>query len=123
LFAVGTLLDHHVLVNPYNPDLNFITHEFLEGSPDRMWIYDKATGKCGPLEGQPPSEWFMHEFWSRDGKRVVFHGGQVDKRKSMAFAAGARRMARAGRSLNTPLRPGLCTLQPAPRRPNHDYGW
>jgi oligogalacturonide lyase len=76
---------NHVLVNPYNPDLILFTHEFLEGSPDRMWIYDKATGECGPLAGQPPSEWFMHEFWSRDGKRVVFHGGQVDKRKSHGF--------------------------------------
>jgi hypothetical protein len=40
-----------------------------------MWLLDTANGAHGPIPGQGPDEWYMHEFWSRDGERVCFHGG------------------------------------------------
>jgi oligogalacturonide lyase len=36
-----------------------------------------ATGQCAPIPGQNSDEWYEHEFWSQDGRRVCFHGGAV----------------------------------------------
>jgi len=81
---------NHVLVNPHNRDRLLFTHEFFDATPerkrhDRMWLLNAATGQAGPIPGQPPEEWFMHEFWSRDGQRVCFHGGRVAEQAAHGF--------------------------------------
>ncbi len=65
---------NHVLVNPTNPDLILFCHEYSE-LPDRMWLLDVSTGEYEPIPGQGGDEWYQHEFWSGDGRRVCFHGG------------------------------------------------
>jgi oligogalacturonide lyase len=65
---------NHVLVHPTQPHLILHTHE-LAGTPDRMWLKDMRSGAHGPVPGQGPDEWYMHEFWSADGSRLCFHGG------------------------------------------------
>ena len=67
---------NHVLVNPCNRDLILFCHEY-SGLPDRMWLLDVKTGYCAPIPGQGSAEWYEHEFWSPDGRRVCFHGGSV----------------------------------------------
>lgn len=65
---------NHVHLNPHNPDLILFCHEYSE-LPDRMWLLDVANQQCEIIPGQGPNEWYEHEFWSADGKRVCFHGG------------------------------------------------
>jgi oligogalacturonide lyase len=65
---------NHVLVHPTKPHLILHTREFSP-EPDRMWLLNTQTGEHGPMPGQGPDEWYMHEFWSADGERVCFHGG------------------------------------------------
>ena len=65
---------NHVHVNPQNPDLILFCHEYSE-LPDRMWLLNVANRQCEPIPGQGADEWFQHEFWSRDGQRICFHGG------------------------------------------------
>lgn len=65
---------NHVLVSPVNRDLILFCHEY-SSQPDRMWLLDAGTGVCAPVPGQGPDEWYEHEFWSRDGSRICFHGG------------------------------------------------
>ena len=65
---------NHVHVNPQDRDLILFCHEYSE-LPDRMWLLDVATQKCGPIPGQGAEEWYQHEFWSGDGRRICFHGG------------------------------------------------
>jgi oligogalacturonide lyase len=65
---------NHVHLNPHNRDLILFCHEYSE-LPDRMWLLDVANQKCEPIPGQGAAEWYEHEFWSADGKRVCFHGG------------------------------------------------
>jgi oligogalacturonide lyase len=67
---------NHVHVNPQNPDLILFCHEYSE-SPDRMWLLNAADGTCAPIPGQGADEWYQHEFWSVDGRRVCFHGGSL----------------------------------------------
>lgn len=66
---------NHVLVNPHDRDLVLFCHEYSV-TPDRMWLLNAATGEFAPLPGQGEGEWYQHEFWSADGQRVCFHGGQ-----------------------------------------------
>jgi Tol biopolymer transport system component len=66
---------NHVLVNPHDRDRVLFCHEY-SALPDRMWLLNVATGACAPLPGQGNEEWYQHEFWSPDGRRVCFHGGQ-----------------------------------------------
>jgi oligogalacturonide lyase len=68
---------NHVHVHPQNRDLILFCHEYSE-SPDRMWLLNVETGQCAPIPGQGAEEWYEHEFWSRDGERVCFHGGMRD---------------------------------------------
>jgi len=65
---------NHVHVNPQDRDLILFCHEYSE-LPDRMWLLNVATQKCGPIPGQGAEEWYQHEFWSGDGRRICFHGG------------------------------------------------
>ena len=65
---------NHVHVNPQDRDLILFCHEYSQ-LPDRMWLLDVATQKCGPIPGQGAEEWYQHEFWSGDGRRIYFHGG------------------------------------------------
>ena len=65
---------NHVHVNPHNRDLILFCHEYSE-LPDRMWLLDLMTQQCDPLPGQGAHEWYQHEFWSADGRRICFHGG------------------------------------------------
>jgi oligogalacturonide lyase len=65
---------NHVHLNPHNRDLILFCHEY-SSQPDRMWILNTASGDCAPIPGQGINEWYEHEFWSWDGKRVYFHGG------------------------------------------------
>ena len=65
---------NHVLVNPQNRDLILFCHEYSK-LPDRMWLLNVANRQCEPFPGQGAGEWYQHEFWSGDGKRVWFHGG------------------------------------------------
>jgi oligogalacturonide lyase len=67
---------NHVHVNSHNCDLILFCHEYSESS-DRMWVLDVAKGQCAPVPGQGVDEWYQHEFWSMDGRRVCFHGGLV----------------------------------------------
>ncbi|HEU0293161.1 MAG TPA: oligogalacturonate lyase family protein [Anaerolineales bacterium] len=67
---------NHVHLNPHNYDLILFCHEYSE-LPDRMWLLDVTNGQCGPIPGQGADEWYQHEFWSGDGRRVCFHGGLV----------------------------------------------
>ena len=67
---------NHVHVNPQNRDLILFCHEY-SGLPDRMWLLDVVTGQCEPIPGQGADEWYEHEFWSADGRRVCFHGGAL----------------------------------------------
>jgi oligogalacturonide lyase len=67
---------NHVLVHPHNRDLILFCHEY-SGMPDRMWLLNVASGACTPIPGQGPNEWYEHEFWSQDGRRICFHGGLV----------------------------------------------
>jgi hypothetical protein len=81
---------NHVLINPHNRDLLLFTHEFFDASParkrcDRMWLLNTATGQVGAIPGQPVEDWFMHEYWSRDGQRVCFHGGRVAEQDVHGF--------------------------------------
>jgi oligogalacturonide lyase len=81
---------NHVLVNPHQRDVMLMTHEFFDSSPtrkrtDRMWLANAATGHAGPIPGQIPEEWYMHEYWSRDGQRVAFHGGRVADHATHGF--------------------------------------
>ncbi len=75
---------NHVLVHPTQPHLILHTHE-LSGQPDRMWLLNTLTGAHGPVPGQGPADWYMHEFWSADGERICFHGGPLGD-DSRAFA-------------------------------------
>jgi oligogalacturonide lyase len=65
---------NHVHLNPHNRDLILFCHEYSE-QPDRMWLLNLADHKCEPIPAQGVEEWYEHEFWSRDGQRVCFHGG------------------------------------------------
>lgn len=65
---------NHVHVNPQHRDLILFCHEYSE-LPDRMWLLDVANRQCEPIPGQGTDEWYQHEFWSRDGQRICFHGG------------------------------------------------
>jgi len=65
---------NHVHVNPHDRDLILFCHEYSE-FPDRMWLLNVTTQKCEPIPRQGTDEWYEHEFWSRDGQRVCFHGG------------------------------------------------
>jgi oligogalacturonide lyase len=65
---------NHVHVNPQNRDLILFCHEYSE-LPDRMWLLNVASQQCEPIPGQGADEWYQHEFWSGDGRRVCFHGG------------------------------------------------
>lgn len=65
---------NHVLINPENRDLILFCHEYSE-LPDRMWLLDVVSGRCAPIPGQGADEWYQHEFWSGDGRRMCFHGG------------------------------------------------
>jgi oligogalacturonide lyase len=81
---------NHVLINPHNRDWLLMTHEFFDATPqrkrtDRMWLANAASGQVGAIPGQPSEEWFMHEFWSRDGQRVYFHGGRVAEQAAHGF--------------------------------------
>jgi oligogalacturonide lyase len=40
-----------------------------------MWLLNVSNGQCEPIPGQGADEWYQHEFWSGDGKRICFHGG------------------------------------------------
>ncbi|MGQ0604037.1 MAG: oligogalacturonate lyase family protein, partial [Anaerolineales bacterium] len=68
---------NHVLINPHDRDLILFCHEY-SGTPDRMWLLNATTGAFAPLPGQGEDEWYQHEFWSVDGRRVCFHGGPLD---------------------------------------------
>ena len=80
-------LDHfwinHVLLHPTNRDLILFCHEY-SSQPDRMWLLDASTGEYAPIPGQDADEWYEHEFWSKDGTRVCFHGG-VENDKTIGF--------------------------------------
>ena len=65
---------NHVHLNPHNPELILFCHEYSE-LPDRMWLLDVANRQCEIVPGQGANEWYQHEFWSADGKRLCFHGG------------------------------------------------
>lgn len=65
---------NHVHLNPHNSDLILFCHEY-SGLPDRMWLLNVSNGQCKPIPGQGVDEWYEHEFWSRDGERICFHGG------------------------------------------------
>jgi len=65
---------NHVHLNPQDRDLILFCHEYSE-LPDRMWSLNLKNGQCEPIPGQGTDEWYQHEFWSRDGARVCFHGG------------------------------------------------
>lgn len=65
---------NHVHVNPQNRDLILFCHEYSE-LPDRMWLLDVVNRQCEPIPEQGIDEWYQHEFWSPDGRRVCFHGG------------------------------------------------
>jgi hypothetical protein len=52
---------NHVLVHPTQPHLILHTREFSP-EPDRMWLLNTRTGAHGPVPGQGPDEWYMHEF-------------------------------------------------------------
>ncbi|HXQ37092.1 MAG TPA: oligogalacturonate lyase family protein [Anaerolineales bacterium] len=65
---------NHVHLNPLNRDLILFCHEYSE-LPDRMWLLDVANRQYKPIPGQGIDEWYQHEFWSHDGKRICFHGG------------------------------------------------
>lgn len=67
---------NHVHLNPHNPDLILFCHEYSD-LPDRMWLLDVANHQCEMIPGQGTDEWYQHEFWSADGKRVCFHGGPL----------------------------------------------
>ncbi len=67
---------NHVLVNPHDRDLIEFCHEYSP-QPDRMWLLNAATGACAPVPGQGREEWYQHEFWSADGRRIFFHGGRA----------------------------------------------
>jgi oligogalacturonide lyase len=68
---------NHVLIHPTQPDLILFCHEW-SGQPDRMWLLDTRGDRCAPVPGQPPDQWYEHEFWSPDGDRICFHGGWLD---------------------------------------------
>ena len=65
---------NHVHVHPQNSDLILFCHEY-SALPDRMWLLNVANQTCEPIPGQGSDEWYEHEFWSADGQRVCFHGG------------------------------------------------
>jgi oligogalacturonide lyase len=65
---------NHVHVNSHNRNLILFCHEYSD-VPDRMWLLDLADHRCEPIPGQGSDEWYEHEFWSTDGKRICFHGG------------------------------------------------
>jgi oligogalacturonide lyase len=67
---------NHVHLNPYNRDLILFCHEY-SSLPDRMWLLDVVHHNCEPIPGQGVDEWYEHEFWSKDGQRVCFHGGSL----------------------------------------------
>lgn len=67
---------NHVLVHPTQPHWVLFCHEFSR-QPDRMWLLDTHLGRCAPVPGQGPEEWYEHEFWSLDGQSICFHGGAL----------------------------------------------
>ena len=65
---------NHVHLNPQDRNLILFCHEYSE-LPDRMWLLNIQNVQCEPVPGQGTDEWYQHEFWSRDGARICFHGG------------------------------------------------
>ena len=65
---------NHVHLHPQDRDLILFCHEYSD-LPDRMWLLNFRSGECAPIPGQGTHEWYEHEFWSRDGERICFHGG------------------------------------------------
>jgi len=65
---------NHVLLHPTQRHRLLFCHEFTHAH-DRLWLLDTDTGRCAPVPGQRADEWIEHEFWSKDGLRICFHGG------------------------------------------------
>ena len=72
----------HVLISPTDPELVLFCHEGGLLVSQRMWTV-RAGRAPAPLRVQQPGEFVVHEYWTRDGKRVGYHGLHGDPPKPM----------------------------------------
>jgi oligogalacturonide lyase len=73
----------HVHFCPRNPKWILYNHEWSrESGVRRIWLWDGTSHRAQRTEanGRHRRDWVCHEFWTRDGQSILYHGRSVDGR-------------------------------------------